>query len=77
MVDEVFGFFPMILTMHFLIALLEDSGYMARTAYIVDRFMNVVGLHGKTAVSLIIGGGCNVAVINILNSKLIYNKIIF
>jgi ferrous iron transport protein B len=57
---SVLVFFPMILTMYFFIALLEDSGYMARAAYVMDRLMNAVGLHGKTAVSLIIGGGCNV-----------------
>lgn len=58
---SVFVFVPMIFTMYFLIAILEDSGYMARAAYIMDRFMNSIGLHGKTAVSLIISSGCNVA----------------
>jgi ferrous iron transport protein B len=58
---SVFVFTPMIFTMYFLIAILEDSGYMARAAYIMDRFMNSIGLHGKTAVSLIISSGCNVA----------------
>ncbi|MCB2341294.1 ferrous iron transport protein B [Clostridium estertheticum] len=57
----VFVFTPMIFTMYFLIAILEDSGYMARAAYIMDKFMNSIGLHGKTAVSLIISSGCNVA----------------
>lgn len=69
---SVFVFFPMILTMHFLIALLEDSGYMARAAYVMDRFMNAVGLHGKTAVSLIIGGGCNVA--GIMSTRTLESK---
>ena len=58
---SVFVFTPMIFTMYFLIAILEDSGYMARAAYIMDKFMNSIGLHGKTAVSLIISSGCNVA----------------
>lgn len=57
----VFVFVPMIFIMYFFIAILEDSGYMARAAYVMDRFMNSIGLHGKTAVSLIISGGCNVA----------------
>ncbi len=51
----------MIFLMYLLIAILEDTGYMARAAYVMDRLMNAVGLHGKTAVSLIIGTGCNVA----------------
>jgi ferrous iron transport protein B len=69
---SVFVFFPMILTMYFLIALLEDSGYMARAAYVMDRAMNAVGLHGKTAVSLIIGGGCNVA--GIMSTRTLESK---
>lgn len=57
----VLVFIPMIFTMYFFISMLEDSGYMARAAYVMDRLMNSIGLHGKTAVSLIISGGCNVA----------------
>jgi ferrous iron transporter FeoB len=60
-IGSVIVFIPMIFTMYFFIAILEDSGYMARAAYVMDRFMNSIGLHGKTAVSLIIAGGCNVA----------------
>jgi len=71
-VGSVLVFFPMILTMYFLIALLEDSGYMARAAYVMDRLMNAVGLHGKTAVSLIIGGGCNVA--GIMSTRTLESK---
>jgi ferrous iron transport protein B len=69
---SVLVFFPMILTMYFLIALLEDSGYMARAAYVMDRLMNAVGLHGKTALSLIIGGGCNVA--GIMSTRTLESK---
>ncbi len=58
---SVIGFTPMIFLMYLLISILEDTGYMARAAYVMDRLMNAVGLHGKTAVSLIIGTGCNVA----------------
>ena len=46
---SVLVFIPMIFTMYFLISILEDSGYMARAAYVMDRFMNSIGLHGKTA----------------------------
>ncbi|RJE48232.1 MULTISPECIES: ferrous iron transport protein B [unclassified Dehalobacter] len=60
-VGSVLVFIPMMFTMYFLISLLEDSGYMARAAYVMDRLMNVVGLHGKTAVAMIVGSGCNVA----------------
>lgn len=60
-VGSVLGFTPMIIIMYLLISILEDSGYMARAAYVMDRLMNAIGLHGKTAVSLIIGTGCNVA----------------
>lgn len=58
---SIFVFLPLIMVMFFLISLLEDSGYMARAAYVSDRFMQSIGLHGKTAVSMIIGAGCNVA----------------
>ncbi|WP_077835802.1 ferrous iron transport protein B [Clostridium felsineum] len=71
-VGSVLGFFPMILIMFFLISLLEDSGYMARAAYVMDRLMSAVGLHGKTAVSLIIGSGCNVA--GIMSARTLESK---
>jgi ferrous iron transport protein B len=60
-VGSVLVFVPLMFTMYFLISFLEDSGYMARAAYIMDRLMNAVGLHGKTAVAMIVGSGCNVA----------------
>lgn len=41
--------------MYFLITVLEDSGYMARAAYVMDKLMSSLGLHGKTAISLVIG----------------------
>ncbi|OFI06785.1 ferrous iron transport protein B [Clostridium acetireducens DSM 10703] len=58
---SVLEFVPLIFVMYFLISILEDSGYMARAAYVMDRFMTSIGLHGKTAISMIIGSGCNVA----------------
>lgn len=60
-VGSVLVFVPLMLTMYFLISFLEDCGYLARAAYVMDRLMNAVGLHGKTAVSMIVGSGCNVA----------------
>ncbi|WP_082174114.1 ferrous iron transport protein B [Clostridium niameyense] len=58
---SVLTFVPLIFVMYLLISILEDSGYMARAAYVMDRFMTSIGLHGKTAISMIIGSGCNVA----------------
>ncbi|WMJ79443.1 ferrous iron transport protein B [Clostridium sp. MB40-C1] len=59
-VGSVVVFLPIIMVMYLLIGVLEDSGYMARAAYVMDRLMRALGLHGKTFVSMIIGGGCNV-----------------
>jgi ferrous iron transport protein B len=62
-VGSVLVFIPNIFLLFFAISLLEDSGYMARTAYIVDRFMHSLGLHGKSFIPLLIGFGCNVPAI--------------
>lgn len=62
-VGAVITFLPLIMVMYFLIGLLEDSGYMARAAYVMDKIMRALGLHGKTFVSMIIGSGCNVPAI--------------
>lgn len=59
-VGSVLPFVPLIMVMYFLIGLLEDSGYMARAAYVMDRLMRALGLHGKTFISMIISTGCNV-----------------
>lgn len=69
---SIFPFVPLILTLYFLISILEDSGYMARAAYVMDRFMTSIGLHGKTAVSMIIGSGCNVA--GIMSTRTLESK---
>jgi ferrous iron transport protein B len=58
-VGSVLVFIPPIFLLFFAISLLEDSGYMARAAYIVDRFMHSLGLHGKSFIPLLIGFGCN------------------
>ncbi|WP_315116471.1 ferrous iron transport protein B [uncultured Clostridium sp.] len=59
-VGAVVVFLPIIMVMYFFIGILEDSGYMARAAYVMDRFMRALGLHGKTFVSMIVSTGCNV-----------------
>ena len=57
-VGAVLGFLPLIMVLFFLLALLEDSGYMARVALIMDRFFKKVGLSGKSIIPMIIGTGC-------------------
>ncbi|BCV21635.1 ferrous iron transport protein B [Moorella sp. Hama-1] len=57
---SVLVFIPPIFLLFLAISLLEDSGYMARAAYIMDRLMHTLGLHGKSFVPLLIGFGCNV-----------------
>ncbi|EES90914.1 ferrous iron transport protein B [Clostridium botulinum] len=59
-VGGVVSFLPLIMVLYLLMGILEDSGYMARAAYVMDRIMRMLGLHGKTFVSMIIGSGCNV-----------------
>ncbi|KEI04030.1 ferrous iron transport protein B [Clostridium botulinum] len=59
-VGSVVSFLPLIMVLYLLMGILEDSGYMARAAYVMDRIMRMLGLHGKTFVSMIIGSGCNV-----------------
>ncbi|MBN1420778.1 MAG: ferrous iron transport protein B [Planctomycetes bacterium] len=58
-VGGIIVFLPTILILFFFLALLEDSGYMARAAFIMDRVMHAFGLHGKSFVALLTGFGCN------------------
>ena len=62
-VGSVLVFLPNILLLYFFISLLEDSGYMARAAFIMDRLMHKIGLHGKSFIPMIMGFGCNVPAI--------------
>ena len=62
-VGGVLVFLPNILLLFLAIAVLEDSGYMARAAFIMDRVMNKVGLHGKSFIPLLTGFGCSVPAI--------------
>jgi ferrous iron transport protein B len=59
-VGFVLVFVPVILAMMFFITLLEASGYMARAAFVMDRAMHAVGLHGKSFIPMVLGFGCNV-----------------
>ncbi len=59
-VGGVMVFVPVMLALYFSLALLEDSGYMARAAFVMDRFMHALGLHGKSFLCMIVGFGCTV-----------------
>lgn len=59
----VIVFIPNILILFFMISLMEDTGYLARAAFIMDRLMHTIGLHGKSFIPLIMGFGCNVPAI--------------
>ena len=59
-VGGVLVFVPGLLILYFFLALLEDSGYMSRAAFVMDRFMRVVGLRGKSFIPMILGFGCAV-----------------
>ena len=79
MIDGIIGgvggvivFLPNILILYFCISLMEDSGYMARAAFIIDKIMHKMGLHGKSFIPLIMGFGCNVPAI--MASRTIENR---
>ncbi|URZ02202.1 ferrous iron transport protein B [Clostridium felsineum] len=70
LIDGIFGgvisvvvFLPIILTLFFCISILEDSGYMARAAFLMDKLMRKMGLSGKAFIPLVMGFGCNVPAI--------------
>ena len=62
-VGSVLTFLPILLIFFATLALLEDVGYMARAAFVMDRFMHLVGLHGKSFIPMCLGFGCNVPAI--------------
>ncbi|MBQ1253310.1 MAG: ferrous iron transport protein B [Alistipes sp.] len=62
-VGSVAVFLPNILILYLFISLMEDSGYMARAAFIMDKVMHLAGLHGKSFIPLVMGFGCNVPAI--------------
>jgi ferrous iron transport protein B len=59
----VLVFLPGLFTMYFCLAVLEQSGYLSRAAFVMDRFMSKIGLHGKSFIPMILGFGCNVPAI--------------
>lgn len=62
-VGGVIVFLPNILILYLFISFMEDSGYMARAAFIMDKIMHKIGLHGKSFIPLVMGFGCNVPAI--------------
>jgi ferrous iron transport protein B len=71
-VGGVIVFLPNILLLFLAIAVLEDSGYMARAAFIMDRIMHKIGLHGKSFIPMLIGFGCSVPAI--MGARILENK---
>ena len=71
-VGGVIVFLPNILLLFLAIALLEDSGYMARAAFIMDRVMHKIGLHGKSFIPMLIGFGCSVPAI--MGARILENR---
>lgn len=59
-VGGVLVFVPVLMALYFVLGLLEDSGYMARAAFVMDRLMNALGLHGKSFLPMLVGFGCTV-----------------
>lgn len=71
-VFSVLSFLPTIVTLYFFLSLLEDTGYMARISFILDKPLSKIGLSGKSIVSLLIGFGCNVP--SILSTRTLSSK---
>lgn len=71
-IGTVLEFVPLIVVLYMLMGILEDSGYMARAAYIMDNIMRALGLQGKTFISMIIGFGCNVP--GVMSTRTLDNK---
>ena len=71
-VSAVIGFLPLVMVMYFLIALLEDCGYMARVAFIMDRVFRRFGLSGKSFIPMLVSSGCGVP--GVMATKTIENE---
>ena len=71
-VGAVVGFLPLVMVMYFLIALLEDCGYMARATVVLDPIFKRVGLSGKSVIPMVIGTGC--AIPGVMASRTIRNE---
>ena len=71
-VGAVVGFLPLVMVMYFLIALLEDCGYMARATVVLDPIFKKVGLSGKSVIPMVVGTGC--AIPGIMSCRTIHNE---
>ncbi|MDR1317777.1 MAG: Fe(2+) transporter permease subunit FeoB [Spirochaetales bacterium] len=71
-IQTISTFIPIIFTLFLALSILEDSGYMARAAFVMDRFMRLIGLPGKAFVPLIVGFGCTVPAI--LGTRTLENR---
>ena len=71
-VGSVLTFLPILIIFFAVMAVLEDVGYMARAAFVMDRFMHLVGLHGKSFLPLCLGFGCNVP--SVLGARIVDSK---
>jgi len=71
-VGSVLTFLPILVIFFAVMAVLEDVGYMARAAFVMDRFMHIVGLHGKSLLPLCLGFGCNVP--SVLGARIVESK---
>ncbi len=71
-VGTVVTFTPILLIFFAALGLLEDTGYMARAAYVMDRFMHLMGLHGKSFLPLFLGFGCNVP--SVMGTRIIESR---
>ncbi len=69
---SVLTFIPILLIFFAFMAVLEDVGYMARAAFVMDRFMHLIGLHGKSFIPMCLGFGCNVP--SILGARIVESK---
>ncbi|MGD0660886.1 MAG: ferrous iron transport protein B [Syntrophorhabdales bacterium] len=69
---SVLTFFPILLIFFVCLTFLEDVGYMARAAFVMDRFMHIIGLHGKSFLPLCLGFGCNVP--SVIGARIIESK---
>lgn len=69
---SVLAFLPNIVLLYFFISIMEDTGYMARAVFIMDKAMHKIGLHGKSFIPLLMGFGCNVPAI--MSSRIIESK---
>ena len=71
-VGSVIVFLPNIIILYLFISFMEDSGYLARAAFIMDRLMHKIGLHGKSFIPLVMGFGCNVPAV--LSTRIIESR---